>query len=73
MADRVTVLRDGKSVGTVDTADTDQKGLAKMMVGRDLELPKRHSASQPGEVVLQAAGLTVAGDADGRSRIKREF
>lgn len=62
VTDRVTVLRDGKSVGTVNTADTDQKGLARMMVGRDLELPKRQSAAQPGEVVLEASGLTVAGD-----------
>jgi simple sugar transport system ATP-binding protein len=62
VADRVTVLRDGKSVGTVNTADTDQQGLAKMMVGRDLELPKRQSASEPGEVVLRASGVTVAGD-----------
>ena len=35
ITDRVTVLRDGKSIGTVDTVDVTQKKLAAMMVGRD--------------------------------------
>jgi simple sugar transport system ATP-binding protein len=35
ITDRVTVLRDGKSIGTVDTDKTTQNQLAKMMVGRD--------------------------------------
>lgn len=62
VTDRVTVLRDGQSVGTVNTADTDQHGLASMMVGRELKLPERQTASQPGAVVLKAADLTVAGE-----------
>ena len=36
ISDRVTVLRDGRVVGTVATKDTTQKQLAKMMVGRDV-------------------------------------
>jgi len=36
ISDRVTVLRDGRVVGTVATKDTNQKALAKMMVGRDV-------------------------------------
>ncbi len=36
ISDRVTVLRDGRVVGTVATKDTTQKELAKMMVGRDV-------------------------------------
>jgi general nucleoside transport system ATP-binding protein len=38
VADRVTVLRRGKTIGTVDTADADEASLARMMVGRDVVL-----------------------------------
>lgn len=43
VADRVTVLRKGRVVGTVRTAEADRRGLAQMMVGRDVEykLPAR--------------------------------
>jgi len=38
VADRVTVLRRGKTVGTIDTAGADEASLARMMVGRDVVL-----------------------------------
>ncbi|MCD6726727.1 MAG: ABC transporter ATP-binding protein [Solirubrobacteraceae bacterium] len=43
VCDRVTVLRQGRNVGTVDIGDgaTDAKGLARMMVGREIELGRR--------------------------------
>ncbi len=34
ISDRITVLRDGKCIGTVDKKDTDERSLAKMMVGQ---------------------------------------
>lgn len=42
VADRVTVLRKGKYIGTVDTKDTTKEDLSRMMVGRDIEstIPK---------------------------------
>jgi len=40
LTERVTVLRQGKVVGTAVTADTDARGLARMMVGAEIELPK---------------------------------
>ncbi len=36
VSDRVTVLRDGRTVGTVETSDTDARELARLMVGRDV-------------------------------------
>ncbi|WP_461391892.1 ABC transporter ATP-binding protein [Desulfosporosinus fructosivorans] len=46
--DRITVLRDGKSIGTVDTKHTNEKELAKMMVGRNIadQLVKKSSRKQ---------------------------
>ncbi|TGE38602.1 ABC transporter ATP-binding protein [Desulfosporosinus fructosivorans] len=46
--DRITVLRDGKSIGTVDTKNTNEKELAKMMVGRNIadQLVKKSSRKQ---------------------------
>ena len=41
VSDRVTVLRDGRNVGTVDVADTSTRELARLMVGRDVVLHVR--------------------------------
>jgi general nucleoside transport system ATP-binding protein len=59
ISDRVTVLRDGKVVATVQTKETNPRELAHMMVGRDvlMELPRK--PAQPGEPVLEVAGLSV--------------
>ena len=63
VADRVTVLRGGRAVTTVRTADTTRENLAAMMVGRDVEVRERRKRSTPvGEVVLDVEGLTAAGD-----------
>ncbi|MCX6080838.1 MAG: ABC transporter ATP-binding protein [Chloroflexi bacterium] len=59
VSDRVTVLRDGKVINTVNTKDTNSRELARMMVGRDvlMELP-RH-APEPGKPVLAVQNLAV--------------
>ena len=59
VSDRVTVLRDGKVVATVNTRDTNVRELARMMVGRDvlMELPRK--PAHPGDPVLEVSGLTV--------------
>ncbi len=63
VADRVTVLRGGRAIATVPTGEATVERLAAMMVGRDVELERRQERSSPvGEVVLQAEGLTAAGD-----------
>ena len=59
LSDRITVLRDGQTVGTLDTKDATDDILVKMMVGRDLaHLYPRHR-KDPGEVIFEAKGLHV--------------
>lgn len=61
IADRVTVLRDGKKVGTANTNETDQSQLIQMMVGRSLqEMYPRHRV-EPGKVILETRNLTGNG------------
>ena len=59
VADRVTVLRKGKYIGTVETKDTDKQSLSNMMVGRPVQLEVSKTPAQPGEVVLQVKDFTV--------------
>ena len=57
MSDRISVMKDGVHVGTVNTGDIDQQQLVNMMIGRDLEdyFPKRES--HIGETVLEVENL----------------
>ena len=59
VSDRVTVLRKGKYIGTVDTKDTDKQSLSNMMVGRPVQLEVVKDPAKPGDVVLQVEDLTV--------------
>ncbi len=60
VADRVTVLRKGRCIGTVETKDTDKQSLSNMMVGRPVQLEVTKAPAKPGAVVLHVEGLTVA-------------
>lgn len=60
LADRVAVLRDGKSVGGGPTASLSDAGIVALMVGRDVEDMYPRSARTSGEVVLSVAGLSGA-------------
>ena len=60
VADRCTVLRKGKYIGTVDIADTTKEELSKMMVGRDVSLEVSKSPATPGENIMTVTDLTVA-------------
>ena len=62
IADRITVLRLGKVVGTVLPADTSRAGLAEMMVGRQVQLTVDRQDRKPGDVVLAVQGLQVRDD-----------
>ncbi len=62
VSDRVTVLREGRMVGGVDTADAEPRDLARMMVGKDLELPTRAPNESIGEPVLVVNDLVVEDD-----------
>jgi len=59
VADRCTVLRKGKCIGTVDVKDTDKVKLSRMMVGRDVDFIVEKDDATPGEVVLEISNLTV--------------
>jgi ABC-type uncharacterized transport system ATPase subunit len=63
-ADEVTVLRDGRNVGTVETAETTRERLAELMVGREVLLETTKSPTEPGETVLAVDGVTVRDDRD---------
>jgi simple sugar transport system ATP-binding protein len=64
VADRVTVLRGGRNVATVTTAEATRRELAALMVGREVELAKRvERLTPPGEApALSVQGLCVRGD-----------
>jgi len=61
IADRITVLKDGQMVGTVETATTTPDQIVSMMVGRDLTLAYPPRASRVGEVVLAVEALSAPG------------
>ena len=59
VADRVTVLRKGKYIGTVNTKDTNKQELSNMMVGRPVQLQVNKDEAHPGDVVLSVKNFTV--------------
>ena len=59
VADRCTVLRKGKCIGTVDVKDTDKTKLSRMMVGRDVEFVVTKGKATLGDTVLDVKDLTV--------------
>ncbi|MBV9848256.1 MAG: sugar ABC transporter ATP-binding protein [Armatimonadetes bacterium] len=61
IADRVTVLRDGRTVGTRDIGDVTQAQLIQMMVGRPLEDTFPKEAAPRGAPLLEVRGLTRRG------------
>ena len=60
VADRCSVLRKGKYIGTVEVANTTKAELSRMMVGRDVEFEVQKDEAKPGDVILDVEGLTVA-------------
>lgn len=57
-ADRIFVLRGGKSVAERQVGDTNKAELAELMVGREVHRPVREAAT-PGEIILEAQGVSV--------------
>jgi simple sugar transport system ATP-binding protein len=62
ISDRITVLRNGRVVGTTTPPQTTGERLASMMVGREVLLRVEKEPAQPGETVLEVEGLEVADD-----------
>jgi ribose transport system ATP-binding protein len=61
IADRVTVLRDGRTIGTLPIQDVDRQVLIQMMVGREIEVAAGPRAKRGDGVVMEVRGLTRAG------------
>jgi general nucleoside transport system ATP-binding protein len=62
IADRITVIRRGRVVGTRIPADTNEDDLAELMVGREVQLTVARGESHPGGAVLHIEGLRVNDD-----------
>ena len=59
VADRCSVLRKGKYIGTVEVAGTTKAELSRMMVGRDVEFAVQKEEAKPADVVLDVRNLTM--------------
>ena len=64
VTDRITVLRRGKNVGTLITKDTNERDLARLMVGREVEMiiEKKRKESKEGEAVLRIEAVHARND-----------
>jgi simple sugar transport system ATP-binding protein len=69
LSDRVTVMRRGKMIDTVEAKSTSKQELARLMVGRDVVLTSQRSPHAAGEVVAEIDHLSYT-DGEGRQRLK---
>ena len=70
MADRCTVLRKGKYVGTVEIIDTTKEELSRMMVGRDVDFVVQKEEKTPGEVIFDVENLSVGSKTSKKDAVK---
>lgn len=70
VADRCSVLRKGRYIGTVNIKDTSREELSRMMVGRDVEFVVHKEPAKPGKTILEVEGLTVASKSHGNNAVK---
>lgn len=62
LTDRVTVLRDGRAIGTRQTAEVTKRDLANMMVGREVLLERERIPTEVGDVRLSLSDVTAVND-----------
>ena len=70
VADRCTVLRKGKLIGTVDIKDTTKEELSRMMVGRDVSFKVEKKEKKPEDVVLSVRNLSVPSKTHKKDAVK---
>ena len=70
VADRCSVLRKGKYIGTVNTKDVTAQELSRMMVGRDVKFAVDKEESQPGDVILDVQNMSVASKRSSENAVK---
>ncbi len=69
VSDRITVLRKGKYIGTVNTADTNKQELSNMMVGRPVQLVVQKDEARPGKNVLEVSHFCVPSKVHSRNAV----
>ena len=70
VADRCTVLRKGKYMGTVEIKDTTKEELSRMMVGRDVQLQVEKKPANPGKAVLDVKNVTMHNSQSKKDSVK---
>jgi len=70
VADRCSVLRKGKYIGTVEVQETTKEELSRMMVGRDISFSVDKEDRNPGDVVLSVRDVTVASKTHKNNSVK---
>ncbi|MCI5654229.1 MAG: ABC transporter ATP-binding protein [Lachnospiraceae bacterium] len=70
VADRCTIIRKGKYIGTVDIKDTTKEELSRMMVGRNVSFSVDKKPSTPGETVLKVEHMTVPSKAHSNNAVR---
>ena len=70
VADRCSVLRKGKYMGTVEVKDTSVEEMSRLMVGRDVQLVTPKQECEPGDVVLKVENLTVPSKTSKKDAVK---
>jgi len=70
VADRCSVLRKGKYIGTVEIKDTNKEELSHMMVGRNVNFNVDKIELEPGKVVLNVKDVTVASQRGKKNSVK---
>lgn len=68
IADRCSILRRGKYIGTVDVAKTTPEEMSEMMVGRKVNLTVDKKPAKPGEVVFEVKNLSVKARKEGQTK-----
>jgi ABC-type uncharacterized transport system ATPase subunit len=69
VADRCSVLRKGKYIGTVEVKNTSTKKMAEMMVGRPVSFEINKKEADPTDVVLEVQNITVSDHLSGKLRV----
>ena len=70
VADRCSVLRKGKYIGTVNTKDVTAQELSRMMVGRDVKFAVDKDEAKPGNVILDVQNMSVASKRSSEDAVK---
>ena len=70
VADRCTILRKGKYIGTVNISETSKEELSRMMVGRNVSFSVNKKPSKPGDTVLKVEHITVPSKVHGNNAVK---